>query len=97
MLPVWRVDQMTAGRAASPGCVELRPRLTVAASNLVFERDGHLVIGYRSARAADGAPQRVNVRATRPARAALQAAQSPIPVSDLAAQLAVGFPAATRR
>jgi hypothetical protein len=53
------------------------------------------VIGYRSAGAAGGAPQRVSVRATRPARAALQAAQSPIPVSDLAAQLAVGFPAAT--
>ena len=74
---------------------ELLPRLTVVASDLVAERDGHLVIGHRSSGSPGSAPERVQVRATRPVRAALDAARSPIRVADLAAKLAADFPAAT--
>jgi hypothetical protein len=73
----------------------LLPRLTVSASNLVVQRDGQLVLGYLSTGSAGGAPDCVQIRATRPARTALQAARSPIRVSDLATQLAAAFPAAT--
>ena len=72
--------------------VELRPQLIVAASGLVAERDGHLVIGHRPGAAAGTAPERVQVRATRPVLAALDAARSPLRVADLAAKLAAGFP-----
>ncbi len=68
----------------------LRPCLTVVASDLIAERDGHLVLGHRPG----GAPQRVQVRATRPACAALNAARSPVRAADLAAKLAADFPAA---
>lgn len=73
----------------------LRPRLTVIASDLVAERDGHLVIGHWSSGSSGSAPQRVEVRATPPVRAALDAARSPVRVADLAAKLAAGFPTAT--
>jgi len=72
----------------------LRPRLTVVASDLVAERDGHLLLAHRPGRSPGTAPQRVRLRATRPARAALNAAQAPIQVADLAAKLAADFPAA---
>ena len=72
----------------------LLPRLTVVASDLVAERDGHLVIGHRSSGSPGSAPERVQVRATRPVRAALEAARSPVRVADLAAKLAADFPAA---
>jgi lantibiotic biosynthesis protein len=72
----------------------LRQRLRVTASDLVTERDGFLVISYRPGKAPGAAPQRVQVRATRPARAALETARSPVLVSDLAGGLAAAFPAA---
>jgi len=73
---------------------DLRPHLTVVASDLVTERDGHLLLAHRPGRASGAAPQRVRVRATRPACAALNAAQAPIQVADLAAKLTADFPAA---
>jgi thiopeptide-type bacteriocin biosynthesis protein len=73
----------------------LRPSLTVAASCLVTERNGHLVISHRPGGSGGGTPERVQVRAIPPVRAALDAAQSPVGVSDLAAKLAAGFPEAT--
>ncbi len=72
----------------------LRPHLTVIASDLVAERDGHLVIGHRSSGSPGGAPQRVRVRATPPVRAVLDATRSPVLVADLASELADRFPAA---
>ena len=72
----------------------LRPHLAVVASDLVAERDGHLLLGHRPGRAPGAAPQRVRMRATRPVRAALNAAQGPIQVADLAAKLAADFPGA---
>ena len=73
----------------------LCPRLTVVASDLVAERDGYLVIGHQSSGSAGSAPQRVQVRATPPVRAALDGARSPVRADSLAAKLAADFPAVT--
>jgi thiopeptide-type bacteriocin biosynthesis protein len=73
----------------------LLPCLTVVASDLVAERADNLILGHCSSGSRGSAPERVQVRATRPVRAALQAAQSPIRVADLAAKLAADFPTAT--
>jgi thiopeptide-type bacteriocin biosynthesis protein len=73
----------------------LLPHLTVVASDLVAERAGNMILGHRSSGSPGSAPERVQVRATRPVRAALQAAQSPIRVADLAATLTSDFPTAT--
>lgn len=75
---------------------ELRPHLTVLVSNLAVERDGHLVIEHRSRGAAGGAPERVQIRVTRPVLAALEAARCPIRVADLAGKLAARFPAVSQ-
>lgn len=72
---------------------ELRPLLTAVTSDLVTERDGHLVIAHRPAGSPGGAPHRVQVRATRPVRTALEFARSPVQVAVLAAKLASDFPA----
>jgi len=72
----------------------LLPGLSVVASRLVSERDGHLTIGHRPAGATARAPERVQVRATAAARAALEAARDPIGVPGLAAKLGAEFPAA---
>jgi thiopeptide-type bacteriocin biosynthesis protein len=69
-----------------------RPHLSVMASNLAAERHGYLVIEHRSRGAAGGAPERVQIRATRPVLAALAAARCPIRVADLAGELAARFP-----
>jgi thiopeptide-type bacteriocin biosynthesis protein len=71
----------------------LLARLTVVASDLMTERAGHLVIAHRSSGPRGSAPQRVQLRATPPVRAALEAAWSPIRVADLAAKLTADFPA----
>ena len=73
-----------------------RPHLTVMASNLAAERHGHLVIEHRSRGAAGGAPERVQIRATRPVLAALEVARCPIRVADLAGRLAARFPAVSQ-
>ncbi len=70
----------------------LRPRLKVLASNLVFERDGYLVLEHRPSGSAGDAPMHVRVRATRPIRAAMKLACAPIQLGDLAAKLAADFP-----
>jgi lantibiotic biosynthesis protein len=74
---------------ADPG---LLPHLTVIASSLAVERGGHLVIEHRPRGSAGGAPERVRVRAARPVLAALEAAQWPIRVADLAAKLSAISP-----
>lgn len=76
---------------ASP---ELLPHLTVVASGLAAERDGHLVIAHRPGSSAGSGPGRVSARATPPVMAALDAARSPLLASALAERLATGFPAA---
>ncbi|MGA2827938.1 MAG: lantibiotic dehydratase [Streptosporangiaceae bacterium] len=74
----------------------LRPHLTVTVSNLVAERHGHLVIEHRSRGAAGGAPERVQIRATQPVLATLEAASCPVRVADLTGQLAARFPAVSQ-
>jgi thiopeptide-type bacteriocin biosynthesis protein len=71
---------------------QLRPRLIVAASDLIVARGGYLVIGHRPGTSAETAPEQVKVRAARPVLAALDAARSPIRAADLAAKLAAEFP-----
>lgn len=69
----------------------LRPRLTVTANNLVVERDGHMVLGYRCGTEDGGAPMHMRVRAAPPVRAAMDLAGGPIRLGDLAAKLAARF------
>lgn len=56
----------------------LRPYLVVLANNLAVQRDGHLVLEHRPGSAAGGAPTHVQIRATAPARTAMDAARAPI-------------------
>jgi thiopeptide-type bacteriocin biosynthesis protein len=76
---------------AHPG---LQPRLTLLASNLAVERDGHLVIEHRPSSAGDRAPEHVRIRLTEPVRAAMASARTPILWGDLTAKLATAFPTA---
>jgi lantibiotic biosynthesis protein len=69
----------------------LRPGLKAMANNMVFERDGHLVLEHRST-GTGGAPTDVRVRATRPIRTAMNLARCPIRLGDLATILAADFP-----
>ncbi len=69
----------------------LRPRLKVMANNLVFERDGHLVLEHRPAGATRDQPTHVSVRATAPIRTAMSLSQSPIRLGELAEKLAADF------
>ncbi|WP_329280705.1 lantibiotic dehydratase [Streptomyces sp. NBC_01451] len=74
---------------------ELRPRLTLLASSLAFERDGRLMIEHRSSSAIDGDPVHVGIRATGPVRTAMDGARTPVLWTVLAEKLAAGFPAAS--
>lgn len=74
---------------------ELRPRLVVAANELAGIRGGYVVIGHRPGSSDSAAPKRVQVRATRPVLAALEAARAPIHAADLVAKLAADFPGAS--
>ncbi|WP_055483637.1 lantibiotic dehydratase [Sphaerimonospora mesophila] len=74
------------------GETALRRRLTVTANNLVFERDGRLVLEHRASTVADGAPGEVSVRATGPVRTALRLARDPLPVTDLMDRLSAASP-----
>ncbi|KPM50575.1 lantibiotic dehydratase [Frankia sp. R43] len=69
----------------------VRARLDVVANNLVFERDGHLVLEHRAGEGTDGAPTRVQVRAHAPVRAAMGISCRSVRLSDLAARLASEF------
>ena len=75
----------------------LRTHLAVMASDLIVGRGGQLVIEHRSCGAAGGAPARVQIRATPPVQAALDAARRPIRVSDLVGTLEARFPGTARR
>lgn len=70
----------------------LRPRLKVLANNLVFERDGHLVLEHRSSGSPGSAPTHMRVRATKPILAAMDLSCEPIRLRDLARKLIADFP-----
>lgn len=76
------------------GDVTLRWRLTMTANNLVFERDGRLVLEHRAHTEEGGAPGEVSMRATDPVRLALRLARDPFPAVDLMTRLAAAFPRA---
>ncbi|GAA4211376.1 lantibiotic dehydratase [Microbispora amethystogenes] len=70
----------------------LRPRLKVITNNLVFERDGQLVLEHRPAGATHGQPSQVSVRATAPIRTAVSMSRSPVRLGELAEKLTADFP-----
>ncbi|MEV7969629.1 lantibiotic dehydratase family protein [Sphaerisporangium sp. NPDC088356] len=76
------------------GETALRRRLKVTANNLVFERDGRLVLEHRPSTEAGGASGHVSVRATGPVRTALRLARDPLLVSDLITRLSAASPRA---
>ena len=95
---VTRADSgWTAALAAAldrePG---LRPHLAVTASNLAVVRDGRLVIARRTPPEAVvlGPAEEASVRWTKPVRAAIEAAQSPVGVAVLEYKLETQFPEA---
>jgi len=75
-------------------CAELRRRLPVVLNNLAFVRDGRLVVGCQQqpTESVRIAPAEVSVRLTGAVETIVQAAQSPIRVSDLAEKLTADFP-----
>ena len=73
----------------------LRPRLTLLASSLAFERDGRLMVEHRPSSDEGGAPAYVRIRATGPVRMAMDGARTPVSWTDLAAMLSAGFPTAS--
>ncbi|MGH3911941.1 MAG: lantibiotic dehydratase family protein, partial [Pseudonocardiaceae bacterium] len=75
-------------------CHELRNRLLVVRNNLAFVRDGRLVVGcqQQAGAAAGTEPAEVSVRHTAAVRTAVQAAQTPIGLGELASKLATDFP-----
>ncbi|MGW1208876.1 lantibiotic dehydratase [Streptomyces sp. NPDC002499] len=74
---------------------QLRPRLTLLASSLAFERDGRLMIEHRASSANGGDPVHVGIRATGPVRMAMEGARGPILWAVLAETLSAGFPDAS--
>jgi thiopeptide-type bacteriocin biosynthesis protein len=72
----------------------LRPHLMLVASSLVVERDGRVVIEHRPSGTRGGAPEHVRLRMTRPIRAALDHAESPVPWGELIERLCTSFPSA---
>lgn len=72
----------------------LRPRLTVRAAALAFERDDRLVLPHRPQRGERSGPVHVDIGATAPVRAAMALAAAPIRLADLAGKLAARFPRA---
>ncbi|MET7474834.1 lantibiotic dehydratase [Streptomyces sp. NPDC005648] len=73
----------------------LRPRLTLLASSLAFERDGRLMVEHRPSGEEGGAPAQVRIRATGPVRMAMDGARAPVSWTALAETLCAGFPAAS--
>lgn len=76
---------------------ELRPRLTVIASNLAIVRDSRLVVSRRAqpGSAGPGQMHEASVRWTRPVQAAVETASMPVQVAALAGELAEQFPGVT--
>ena len=89
-------DWTAALAAALDRDLDLRPHLAVIASNLAVVRDGRLVIARRtpSGAAVLGLAEEASVRWTRPVRAAVEAAQSPVGVAVLEGKLEAQFPEA---
>ncbi|MGH3938974.1 MAG: lantibiotic dehydratase, partial [Pseudonocardiaceae bacterium] len=75
-------------------CHELQNRLLVVSNNLAFVRDGRIVVGcqQQAGTTAGTEPAEVSVRYTAAVRTALQAAEAPIRLGDLAGKLATDFP-----
>jgi thiopeptide-type bacteriocin biosynthesis protein len=82
------VDRLEEHRA-------LRTHATLLASGLAFERDGRLMIEYRSSSTDDGVPACVGIRATGPVRMAMDGARTPVLWAVLAEKLSAGFPDAS--
>ncbi|WP_199565402.1 lantibiotic dehydratase [Spongiactinospora rosea] len=76
------------------GTPALLRRLPVVAADLLFERDGQIVLEHRSHSDPDGAPAHLSVRATDPVRAVLHLARRPVPAAHLLDRLAARFPTA---
>ncbi|WP_329353000.1 lantibiotic dehydratase [Streptomyces sp. NBC_01261] len=88
---VWTValvDRLEEHRA-------LRTHVALLASGLAFERDGRLMIDYRSSSTDDGVPAHVGIRATGPVRMAMDGARTPVLWTVLAERLSAGFPDAS--
>jgi hypothetical protein len=87
---VWLADAITR----LEGCPELRRQLPVMVDDLAFIRDGRMVVGCQQQPVASSqpAPAEVSVRHTRAVETVIQAARSPIRVSELAGKLRADFP-----
>ncbi len=92
--PVARVaaEWLSAVTQRLEGEAALRRRLTVAASNLAFERDGRLVLANRASTTPGGAPGEVSVRATGPVRTIIRLTRDPVRVADLMNRLSALSP-----
>jgi thiopeptide-type bacteriocin biosynthesis protein len=89
-------DWTAALAAALDRDPDLRLHLAVTVSNLAVVRDGRLVIARRTPPGAAvlGPAEEASVRWTRPVRAAVEAAQSPVGVAVLEGKLEAQFPEA---
>ncbi|MDT3396324.1 lantibiotic dehydratase [Streptomyces sp. B1866] len=74
-------------------CPELLRRLPVVADSTCLVRGGKLVVPFQQAPyAGPGGPAEVSTRHTKAVETAVKAAQSPVPVADLAGKLAADYP-----
>jgi hypothetical protein len=85
----WLHEQIAALEADAT----LLPHLSVLTNNLAVHQRQHLVLAHRPSAAAEGTPERVQIRATPPVLTALDTAIRPVRVADLAGRLAGRFPA----
>ncbi|MGM1058380.1 lantibiotic dehydratase [Saccharothrix sp. Mg75] len=74
----------------------LRPLLPVTANNLLFVRDGRLVIGCRRHPTSSSGASEISVRHTEPVQTAVAAAATPIRMNHLIDKLAAGYPSTPR-
>jgi lantibiotic biosynthesis protein len=74
----------------------LRRMLPVVANNLLFVRDGRLVIGCRQQPTSPNGATEVSVRYTEPVQAAVEAAATPIRMADLVNKLGDSYPSTPR-
>lgn len=84
------IDDMTRRLEGDPTVL---PQLHVVTSTLAARRGQYVVIEHRAGTSANSASDRVQVRATAPVLAILDLARQSLPVPDLTAKLAAGFPA----
>ncbi len=95
-VPVRRADAawMAEVIAHLEGSAAVRRRLRVTVNNLAFVRGDRLVVGWQP-HTGHGTKGEVSVRHSPAVRAALSAAQAPVPVAELIEKLAAEFPAAS--